>query len=91
MTVGEMKRLLEDMDDEMEVRIAHQPGWPLQYTVSDLIEAPIFEEEDIDDEDLADDEVLPHDDCPRVAYVVEGSQHYDNPYLPYSVRSAIGW
>ncbi len=31
------------------------------------------------------------DDCEQIAYIVEGSQHYDNPYLPSSVCDAIGW
>ncbi len=90
MTVGEMKELLEDMDDEMEVRIAHQPSWPLQYTVGDVIDAPIFDLDDLED-DPENDEVIVPDDCERVAYIVEGSQHHEDPYLPYSVRSAIGW
>lgn len=90
MTVGEIKRLLEDMDDEMEVRIAHQPEWPLQYTISEVIDTPIFDQDDLLD-DPDNDEVIVPDDCERVAYIVEGSQHRDNPYLPYSVCSAIGW
>ncbi len=90
MTVGEMKRLLETLDDDLEVRIAHQPSWPLQYTVTDLVECPVFDEEDLGDDEENDTVVVP-EGAPRIAYVVEGSQIYDDPYLPYSVRAAIGW
>lgn len=34
MRVGELKELLEDVDDELELRIAHQPNWPLALTVA---------------------------------------------------------
>ena len=92
MTVGEMKRLLETLDDDLEVRLAHQPSWPLQYTVADVVEAPAFDEDEIEDEIVETaDAVKTPEDAPRFAYVIEGSQVYDDPYLPYSVRAAIGW
>lgn len=90
MNVGELKRLLENLDDEMEVRIAHQPSWPLQYTVSDLVECAVFDEEDLEDDEENDTVVVP-EGSERIAYIVESSQVYDDPYLPYSVRAAIGW
>ena len=90
MTVGELKRILEEMDDDMEVRLAHQPSWPLQYKVADVIEAPVFDSEDLGDEEENDTVIVP-EDAPRYAYIVEAGQVYDAPYLPYSVQAAIGW
>lgn len=34
MNVGELKELLEDVSDDTELRIAHQPSWPLALTVA---------------------------------------------------------
>lgn len=34
MTVGELRDILEDFEDDAEVRFAAQPSWPLEYTIS---------------------------------------------------------
>ena len=36
MTAGELKEILEMVDDDTEVRLASQPSWPLEYAISDL-------------------------------------------------------
>ena len=36
-TVSELKELLDDMPDEAEVRLAHQPRYPLEYTVDQIV------------------------------------------------------
>lgn len=33
MTVDELKEILEDYDGDMEVHIAFQPSWPLEYSI----------------------------------------------------------
>lgn len=38
MTVNELIDLLSDMNPTAEVRIAHQPSWPLQFRMGDVIE-----------------------------------------------------
>lgn len=92
MKVGELKELLEGMDDELEVRIAHQPSWPLQYTVSEVVECSVFDHDDLEDDEENDTVIVPEANATeRIAYIVEGSQVHDDPYLPYSVRAAIGW
>ena len=35
MTVGELKELLEDLDDDVDVRLAMQPSWPFEYSIRD--------------------------------------------------------
>jgi hypothetical protein len=39
MTVGELIEYLEDFDQEAEVKIAYQPGWPLENVVGQVNEA----------------------------------------------------
>jgi hypothetical protein len=33
MTVGELLELLEDFPEDAEVRLAHQPSWPFEYSI----------------------------------------------------------
>lgn len=46
MTVGELKEVLDQMDDDIEVRLAMQPSWPFEYTINDYA---VIEGEDEDD------------------------------------------
>ena len=39
MTVQELIDVLQSMNPEAEVRLAHQPGWPFEASVGDAIEA----------------------------------------------------
>jgi hypothetical protein len=58
MTVQELMDLLEDLDPEAEVRMAQQPSWPFEYSISDVMQPEPPAEED----------------RPNVVYLVEGSQ-----------------
>lgn len=35
MTVGILKEMLEGLDDDTEIRVAHQPSWPFEYSIQD--------------------------------------------------------
>jgi len=35
MTIGELKEVLQGLDDDMDVRLAMQPSWPFEYTLGD--------------------------------------------------------
>lgn len=37
MRILELKRILEDLDDDMEVRFASQPQWAFEYEISDVM------------------------------------------------------
>ena len=78
MTAGDLKRLLEDVDDDAEVRFASQPSWPFEYSIADVHEHwPEPDDEDFDEfEDV------------EVVYLVEGRQI---GYLPGDVKDQIGW
>lgn len=64
MTVTELKELLEEYPDELEVRIALQPNYPLESNVAGVVALADLEDED-------DEPVDPDDDC---LYILEGSQ-----------------
>lgn len=96
MTVGELRDLLEDVDDDVEVRTAQQPRWAFEYAVDDatLVEACVFRAR-VDDYDTCvgcgeatDDHVKDAAETKSVFYLTEGSQL---GYLPGYVATAIGW
>lgn len=36
-TVGDLIAALEDYDEDTPVRFAHQPSWPFEYTIADVV------------------------------------------------------
>ena len=77
MNVQELIELLEDCDPEAEVRLAHQPGWPLAFELRGVA----VPEEDVEPLPDADDAGgdLPE---PGVVWLVEGGHPDDPPYAP---------
>jgi hypothetical protein len=97
MTVGELKGILEDLDDDIEVRFASQPSWPFEYSLSAAEAVDILGDENADDGDLELDQnqdTMDSDDYPsapkmqEILYLVEGEQI---GYLPGIVSQRIGW
>ena len=76
MTVGELKEMLEGLDDDMEVRLAMQPSWPFEYSI-DSVEVIDNDPDGLDDEPIE-----------GIVYLVEGSQL---GYLPGDVCANLGW
>lgn len=66
MTIAELKELLEEYPDELEVRIAVQQHYPFESRVAGVI-APVRDELDVEEGDLD----ATTDDC---VYILEGSQ-----------------
>jgi len=62
MTVGQLKEMLEDFSDDLEIKMACQPNYPLQSTIAGIAG-------DFPDDDDEDDRTEP--DC---LYIVEGRQ-----------------
>jgi hypothetical protein len=80
MTVSELRDILDGLPDDMEVRIAHAPGWPMEYSLSDsytVAEAP-----------HRYGWVSPDADIPHALYLAEDSQI---GYLSEHVRADLGW
>lgn len=67
MTVGQLRELLEEFEDDVEVRFVGQPSWPMEYSIMGAVSKSDLA---LDDEDV--DEV--HDEEDEVLYLVEGSQ-----------------
>ena len=89
MNVRELKDLLDGLDDDVEVRLMHQPHWPFEYSISNSVLASEinFVPEGYDRAENADQ--YPDDDIRSgelqdgdVLYLCEGSQ------LGYGTRNA---
>lgn len=93
MNVGELKEMLEELDDEMEVRFASQPSWPFE---NEIRSGEVVDLSSQDDEDYCgpeggpdpDGEVTEETESEEILYLVEGSQI---GYLPGIVARSIGW
>ena len=82
MTIRELIDQLTDIVEELgsdraEVRLAHQPSWPFEYSIGEV--AVVRENED---EDELEDELE------AVVYIGEHSQI---GYLPGVATRALGW
>ena len=68
MTVARLKEILEDLDDETEIRLMHQPSWPFEYSVAGYW----VPEESEESEEHSD--FQPGETDQPVLYLVEGRQ-----------------
>lgn len=77
MTVGELHRALgaaiELGLEDSELRIAHQPHWPLQ----EYVEGVWFDDEVVEDFQETDGS-----GDPPLFYIASGGQDHDSPYAP---------
>ena len=65
MLVSELRDILEIMNDDWEVRLAHQPKWPLAHHVKGIVERPADtdelsteEQEEIENGDVEPDGII---------------------------------
>jgi hypothetical protein len=79
MTVQQLRDLLGNCDPEAEVLLAHQPSWPLQFTVKGIYAPDRFDPDDPYNEGIEPPE--DERDYGNVVYIVEGS-HPAHPYAP---------
>lgn len=95
-TVRELREALENYDDEMEVMIVHQPGWPLREVLGGLYEPGNTGCEECDQEQGApihtDEEHEEYhkyegSDDGQVLYLVANG-HPDSPRSPYGSKEA---
>lgn len=84
LTVGELRDALEGLDDDIPVRLAFQPSWPLQFEAS--AETVLVDLARSDD----DESTEPGPDSQPVFFIAEGG-HPDDPYAPAAVTSQLGW
>ena len=82
MQVRDLIEILEQFDEEAEVFIAEQPGWPFEYAIDDVVEVtPEFDEDESPPDDY-------DENAPNPVYIVEGNQLR---YLPGYASEQIGW
>ncbi len=62
MKVKELIELLQEQDGDAEVRLAHQPSYPMEYSVKGIASSLDLEEC-----------VEPADEATQIVYVVEGA------------------
>lgn len=84
MTISELKELIADLPDDAEVRIAHQPKWPFEYSVGDSayveVSVPAETDEDADP--------VKANGAPGVLFLAEGTQL---GYLPGQAKDELRW
>ena len=103
LTVGELRDALEDLDDDMEVRLAFQPHWPLQFQ-ADTPQVVSVAVDGSEPEDCPECEGNGCEGCGGtgqvhatdaetvdILYLPEGGQVSDSPYLPGDVIRELGW
>jgi hypothetical protein len=78
MTVRELIDHLSDYDPDAEVRLAHQPEWPFEYSVQSVASAE--EAAELREPDPDEDNAAPA----NVVYIAEGEQL---GYLPEFARA----
>jgi hypothetical protein len=100
MNVGDLKRALEDLDDDLEVRWASQPSWPFEWEISDVQvfdlnqdqedENAEFEEPSVHEnpDSAGDEDGYDYVEPNEIVYLVEGNQI---GYLPGYVKKGLGW
>lgn len=81
MTVRELIMELEDFPQDAEVRLACQPAWPFEYSISSVVSV---HPKDTDEEEFTPEE----DDEESIIYIGEGSQI---GYLPGQAANKLGW
>lgn len=82
MTVGELMELLEGLPQDCEVRLATQPNWPFEYSITSVVCVDMAGDEDDEDADMRNDMKEP------VVFLAEGSQL---GYLPGVAARELGW
>ena len=79
MTVRELKTLLDQFEDNQEVRLMTQPSWPFENAIDDVVDGSDLVEDEQDVEDIEDPTAGQYD---GIVYITEGDQ------LGYGSRDA---
>ena len=82
MVVGDLMAELEQLDPELEVRLAMQPSWPFEHSIAQLVVSGS------DKTGRWPGEVVPEGETQEVVFLVEGGQI---GYLQGEARAAVGW
>lgn len=81
--IDQLQEFADSHGDDTEVRLAHQPSWPFEYSISEVV---LVDSSDLEDDD--EDDGTSDPDQPAVVYIGEGSQL---GYLDSPATRALGW
>ena len=84
MNVSQLIELLQDCDDDSEVLVAVQPGWPLQHPVHGVWVACVDEQPCRDHEKVDCPDCGPGEPLPYVYLVADDGHPESGPYAPRS-------
>lgn len=76
MTVKELINELQQYPEESEVRLAMQPNWPFEYSISDVVYTPPVLNDNEEEEEIG------------IVYLAEERQI---GYLPGIISEELGW
>lgn len=85
MNIAELKELIADLPDDAEVRIAHQPKWPFEYSVGASAYVEVSEPTETDDDES---DPIKANGAPGVLFLAEGIQL---GYLPRQAKEELRW
>lgn len=84
--IDRLEELKEDVGGDVEVRLAHQPQWPFEYSIGDVIAIEKDEAADADPDDDGYDESADQEET--IVYIAESSQI---GYLSGHATNELGW
>jgi hypothetical protein len=88
--ISDLQDIADEHDEDLEVRLAIQPNWPFEHSLSQiaLVEGEDESDEEFDDDDERNDR--PENDKPSktIVYLAEGRQL---GYLPGAATHALDW
>jgi hypothetical protein len=82
MKVADLMEMLEGLPEDADVRFAHQPSYPFEYSIRDVVMVDLAADPYVEDRDMREPPADP------VVYLVEGAQV---GYLPGIAAREIGW
>jgi hypothetical protein len=85
--IDQLEDLAEEHGDDVEVRLAHQPSWPFEYSIDDVVAVCADDDDEAEAEDYPGQRVDGSSTLP-VVYIAEKSQL---GYLPGIAADALGW
>jgi len=92
MKVHELISLLEDANEDDEVRFASQPAWPFEYSIYDVVRFGRDNKGNVEEDSFYgfENHISDEDDSEEsgIVYLVEGDQI---GYLPSRVSAELGW
>lgn len=89
MKVWELKDILDECNDDDEVRFVGQPSWPFEYQIADAVR--VLEQDIIDGVEDDEDSDMDPDEYENATGIVYLSEGYQIGYVPRVVLKAVGW